>query len=132
MKAFEPVEDFSNRSRWPKEYRGIKDKSESIHVNENGDVLLSGHGRAEDLKLSAKPTATTPKKRPRDPIQLAKLIGDIATRQVEDKTEDSRDPAAVALGRKGGLAGGKARAKSLSPEQRSEIAKKAAAKRWGR
>ena len=76
--------------------------------------------------------ATTPKKRPRDPIQLAKLIGDIATGQVEDKVEDKRDPAAVALGRKGGLAGGKARAKSLSPEKRSEIAKKAAVKRWGR
>jgi len=75
--------------------------------------------------------ATTPKKRPRDPLQLAKLIGDIATGQVEDKVEDKRDPAAVALGRKGGLAGGKARAKSLSPEKRSEIAKKAAAKRWG-
>jgi hypothetical protein len=76
--------------------------------------------------------ATTPKKRPRDPIQLAKLIGDIATGQVEDKVEDNRDPAAVALGRKGGLAGGKARAKSLSPEKRSDIARKAAAKRWTR
>ena len=42
-----------------------------------------------------------------------------------------RDPAAVELGRKGGLKGGKARAASLIPEQRSEIAKKAAAKRWG-
>lgn len=76
--------------------------------------------------------ATTPKKRPRDPLQLAKLIGDIATGQVEDKVEDKRDPAAVALGRRGGLAGGKARAKSLSADQRSAIAKKAAAKRWGR
>jgi hypothetical protein len=76
--------------------------------------------------------ATTPKKRHRDPIQLAKLIGDIATGQVEDKVEDNRDPAAVALGRKGGLAGGKARAKSLSPEKRSDIARKAAAKRWTR
>jgi len=74
--------------------------------------------------------ATTPKKRPRDPLQLAKLIGDIATGQVEDKVEDGRDTAAVELGRKGGLVGGKARAKSLSPEKRSEIAKKAAAKRW--
>jgi hypothetical protein len=35
------------------------------------------------------------------------------------------------LGRRGGLKGGKARAESLFPEKRSEIAKKAAAKRWG-
>jgi hypothetical protein len=44
--------------------------------------------------------------------------------------ESTKDPAAVALGRKGGLKGGKARAEKLTPEQRSEIAKKAAAKRW--
>jgi hypothetical protein len=43
---------------------------------------------------------------------------------------DGKDPAAVALGRKGGLKGGKARAAKLTPEQRSEIAKKAAAARW--
>lgn len=41
-----------------------------------------------------------------------------------------KNPAAVALGRLGGLKGGKARAKALSKTQRSEIAKKAAAKRW--
>ena len=45
--------------------------------------------------------AERPKKRPRDPVQLAKLIGDIATGQVEDKEEDHRDPAAVELGRRG-------------------------------
>lgn len=42
-----------------------------------------------------------------------------------------KNPAAVALGRRGGLKGGKARADSLSAERRSEIAKKAAEKRWG-
>jgi hypothetical protein len=41
-----------------------------------------------------------------------------------------KDPAAVALGRKGGLKGGKARAAKLTPEQRSEIAKRAAGARW--
>lgn len=41
-----------------------------------------------------------------------------------------KDPAAVSLGRRGGLKGGKARAAKLSPEQRSEIARKAAAVRW--
>lgn len=42
-----------------------------------------------------------------------------------------KNPAAVALGRLGGKKGGKARAESLTPKQRSEIAKKAAQARWG-
>lgn len=71
-------------------------------------------------------------KRPRDANQLAKLITDIATGQVEDDDPDSgKDPAAVSLGRRGGLKGGKARAEKLTPEQRKEIARKGAAKRWG-
>lgn len=70
------------------------------------------------------------KKRPRDPLALAKLIGDIATGQIEDTEPDKRNPAAVELGRKGGLKGGRARADRLTPEQRKEIARKAAQKRW--
>lgn len=72
-------------------------------------------------------------KKHKDINQLAKSIVDLAT-GCEDtpKVEDSRNAAAVALGRLGGLKGGKARAKSLSAEQRSAIAKKAAAKRWGK
>jgi hypothetical protein len=71
-------------------------------------------------------------KRPRDPNQLAKLIVDIATGEVDDTPEESgKDPAAVALGRKGGLKGGKARAASMTPEERSEAARRAAAARWG-
>lgn len=70
-------------------------------------------------------------KRPKDPNQLAKLITDIATGEVEDQApDDGKDPAAVALGRKGGLKGGKARAESMTAEQRSEAAKRAAAARW--
>ena len=70
-------------------------------------------------------------KRPSDPNQLAKLIADIATGNVsETKTDAGKDPAAVALGRKGGLKGGDARAKKLTAERRSEIAKQAAKKRW--
>jgi len=42
-----------------------------------------------------------------------------------------KNPAAVALGRLGGLKGGKARAEALSPEKRSKIARKAAKARWG-
>jgi hypothetical protein len=70
--------------------------------------------------------ATRRLKRPRDPIQLGKLIVDIATGQVEDQVDDGRDSAAAALGRKGG----KARAEKLSPEERSNIARRAAQRRW--
>jgi hypothetical protein len=73
--------------------------------------------------------------RPRDPVQLGKLIGDILTGQVEDRAPDTapdpdKDPAAVALGRKGGLKGGRARADSLTGEERKKIAQAAANKRW--
>ena len=74
------------------------------------------------------------KKRPRDPSQLAKLVVDIATGKKEDQPpmpeEEGKDPAAVSLGRRGGLKGGKARAKKLTPEQRSELARLAAQARW--
>ena len=49
----------------------------------------------------------------------------------EPELVDGKNPYAVILGRRGGLKGGKARAEKLTPEQRKEIAKKAAAKRWG-
>jgi hypothetical protein len=69
-------------------------------------------------------------KRPRDPNQLAKSIIDIATGEKPDRDptpeEQGKDPAAVAMGKKGG----KARADSMTAEKRSEIAKRAAAKRW--
>jgi hypothetical protein len=72
-------------------------------------------------------------RRPRDPNQLAKLIVDIATGEAEDAPVDTgKDPAAVALGRKGGLKGGKARAASMTPEERSVAAKRAASARWGK
>ena len=67
------------------------------------------------------------RKRPRDPNQLGKLIVDIATGAIEDIPEDfGKDPAAVALGRKGGLKGGKARAAKLTATERSEAARRAA------
>jgi hypothetical protein len=70
------------------------------------------------------------KPRPRDPLQLAKLIGDIATGQTEDKVDDGKDAAMSELGRVGGPKGGRARAEALSAERRREIARSAAAKRW--
>ncbi len=70
------------------------------------------------------------RKRPRDPAQLAKLMIDIASGEVEDRAptpgEQGKDPAAVALGRKGGAA----RAAGMSAKKRKEIAKKAAKARW--
>jgi hypothetical protein len=70
-------------------------------------------------------------KRPRMPVQFAELIGSIATWRMQDAVEDGRDPTAVASGRKVGLKGGKARAKSPSKTPRSELAKRAAKQRWG-
>jgi hypothetical protein len=71
------------------------------------------------------------RKRPADLNRLAASIVEDATSEDKDEpADDGKDPAAVALGRKGGLKGGKARAAKLTPEQRSEIARKAAAKRW--
>ena len=72
------------------------------------------------------------KKRPRDPLALAKMIGDIATGQTTDTEPDNRNQAAVELGRLGGKRGGKARADKLTPEYRREIAQKAAKKRWSK
>ena len=69
-------------------------------------------------------------KRPRDANQLAKLIVGIATGDAPAPVDDGKDPAAVALGRKGGLKGGRARAASMTARKRSEIAKKAAKARW--
>ena len=71
-----------------------------------------------------------PKNLPRDPNQRARAILDLALGDAEAVLEPPKDPAAVALGRRGGLKGGKARADKLSPERRSEIARKAAEARW--
>ncbi len=72
-------------------------------------------------------------RRPRDPNQLAKLVTDIATGEVDDTPEGTgKNPAAVELGRKGGLKGGKARAAKMTPGERSEAARKAARARWGK
>jgi hypothetical protein len=56
---------------------------------------------------------------------------DPKTLDPEPELVDGKNPYAVILGRRGGLKGGKARAEKLTPEQRTEIAKKAAMARWG-
>jgi hypothetical protein len=78
-------------------------------------------------------------KRQKDTQQLARSVLDAiapdaepAKPEGEKPTEKEKNPAAVALGRLGGLRGGKARAAKLSPAKRKAIAKKAAAKRWAK
>ena len=67
-------------------------------------------------------------KRPADVVGNAVKVMRIATGEEEEEYEnDGKDPAAKALGTKGG----KARAEKLTPERRSEIARKAAVARWG-
>jgi hypothetical protein len=71
-------------------------------------------------------------KRPRDANQLGKLVVDLATGATKDSPPESeKNPAAVELGRRGGLKGGRARAAKLTAEERSEAARKAAKARWG-
>ena len=71
-------------------------------------------------------------KRFRKPADLNKLAASIVGDATggDQPADDGKDPAAVALGRKGGEKGGKARAAKLTAEQRSEAAKKAALARW--
>lgn len=71
-------------------------------------------------------------KRPTDANQLAHFVIQTATGQMEvsDNENSDKNLAAVELGRLGGLKGGKARAKKLSAQERSKIAKQAALSRW--
>ncbi len=75
------------------------------------------------------------KTRPRDPNELAhrvflESIGEAP--KTERPARVTKNPAAVELGRLGGLKGGAARAASLTPKKRSQIAAKAAQARWGK
>jgi hypothetical protein len=76
------------------------------------------------------PTDPKGEKRPADMIGNAVKVMRIATGEINEcaPVDDGKDPAAKALGKKGGAA----RAKSMTPERRAEIAKKAAAKRWNK
>lgn len=81
----------------------MKKKKPSTDVNVNAFQILQA--------VTGEPATDPPKKKP---------------------AETEKNPAAVALGRLGGLKGGKARAEKLSTKKRSEIAKKAAKVRWGK
>ncbi len=73
-----------------------------------------------------------PSKKPKRPTDLNKLASSIvqAATEGEPDPNEGKNPHAVALGRLGGLKGGKARAEKLSASKRSSIAKKAAETRW--
>jgi len=68
--------------------------------------------------------------RPRDPIQLGKLMVDIATGAVPDGVDDGKDATAAATSRLGGIKGGLARAAKLTVDERRSIARNAAKLRW--
>jgi hypothetical protein len=71
-------------------------------------------------------------KLPTDVNARAKAIVDLATSdEPMADPDEGKNARAVAAGREGGKKGGRARAEKLTPQQRSEIAKKAAAARWG-
>lgn len=73
-------------------------------------------------------------RKPADLNRLASSIVDEATGESRSAPapDDGKDPAAVALGRKGGLKGGKARAARMTAEERSEAARHAARERWSK
>ena len=67
---------------------------------------------------------------PRDTNAAAHLVVVMATGEAPAEPDTGKNPAAVALGRLGGLKGGKARAKGMTKKERSQAAKKAAKARW--
>ena len=73
------------------------------------------------------------KKRPYDINQLAaQIVAEAMKEETPQEPKPEKNPAAVALGRLGGLKGGKARAAKLSSQKRTEIAQKAARSRWAK
>jgi hypothetical protein len=99
------------------------------------DYQELAHKVLETIAPDAEPKAIKPAKnsppprRKKDTEDVERAESD-GMAQPQGKKPEKKNPAAVALGRLGGLKGGKARAKKLSKARRSEIAQKAAASRW--
>lgn len=73
-----------------------------------------------------------PRNRPADLNRLAaSIVGDATDEESATEAPPEKNPAAVELGRRGGMKGGKARAESMTPEERRESARRAARARWG-
>ena len=82
--------------------------------------------------LSAMPDRSS-RKRPADLNRLAaSIVADTVSEEPEPDPYEGKNPAAVELGRQGGIKGGPARAAKLTAERRKEIATKAAAARWAK
>lgn len=86
---------------------------------------------AHSILYLGRATPDRSRKRPRDPNKLAKLVVDVAAGEAEALPVGAGKDPAVALGRKGGLKGGKARAEKPTDEVRTESARRAARARWG-
>lgn len=84
--------------------------------------------QAFGLERCSMPKGPRGEKRPADAIGRAVKIAKIATGEIEDERDEGLSSAAAEMGRRGG----KARAENLTPEQRKEIARKAAKKRWSK
>ena len=72
------------------------------------------------------------KRRPADLNRLAASIVNDTTDEDKTEPDDGKDPRAVELGRLGGKVGGRVRAERLTPQERSDAARKAAQARWSR
>jgi hypothetical protein len=84
-------------------------------------------------RASKPPHPEKPPKRPRDINQIAfAIVAEATGTAPPPKPERKKNPAAVALGKLGASKGGNARAAKLTPEERREVAKKAAASRWSK
>lgn len=107
----------------------------ALHGRSSTSRLILG---CQDAIFTCMTDQAPPKKpkRPRDANELAKRIVDEATGQTNDdvptQADHVKDPAAVSLGRRGGLKGGRARAERLDASQKSSIARLAAQARWGK
>jgi len=115
-------------SRWLRHGRCVTSFNHECGLQREGEKHQTGRFQASGNNV------TMPKRssKQKDTQQLARSVLDAIVPDAEPaKDEPAKNPAAVALGRLGGLKGGKARAAKLSPAKRKAIAKKAAAKRWG-
>ena len=97
----------------------------------NPHKIIAGRGIPLDAKQKDTYTQDMPKRSSKAIEDINQLAASIV-RAATDKVTLEKDPLAVELGRRGGLKGGKARAKKLSPTRRMAIAKKAAAARWAK
>lgn len=121
------IEALAHSSRVVKQAKlPVVGQFEILPVSSTGSKAILGVKEPSETNMPKGPQG---QRRPADTVANAIRVAKILTGEVEEDMSDSgKDRAAQALGRKGGAA----RRDKLSPERRSEIARKAAAKRWGK